>query len=317
MTTNTDPRVTGAVNPPSVKVDPAVKDVQPPPAPTPGPKIGEPEDAVKEFSSASGAFAIVDAALLDTLKDNPLAQSAVVFQTKGNVAFEVKGEYDDAVLRTLTMTPKESETEAGRIEEPGHEMDNVSPEVVSPDMAGPAAVSVAMSPVVPEGASPLSHDSSPERAIRKHTSPRARRHMQGSDRYRKNSPVKRVMSRLKRASRHQEQPDVEEAFNFILKFGGKQVTEQDLKGIKNQNLLADSLGMLMAMTMNGWETIEEGVTNGEYEIIDERFTANDAGHLMLNEKAVPLDFNWLYDVRTMLQKSITESALNIGNTLNG
>lgn len=313
MTMNTDPRVTGAVNPPSVQPDPATPAPMPPPVP--GPKMGEPEDAVKEFSSASGAFAIVDAAVLDLIKDNPLAQNAVVFQTKGDVAFTIDAEYDDTVLRSLTMAPKESNTEAGRIEEPGHEAHETSPEVVPPDMASPAAVGVAPPPVVPEGAAPLSHDSSPERAIRKHTSPRSRRHMQGSDRYRKNSPAKRVMARLKRPSRHQ--PDVEEAFNFIVKYGGKKVTEQDLSGIQNQHLLAESLGMLMAMTMNGWETIEEGVTNGEYDIIDDRFTASDAGYLMLNNKNVPLDFNWLYDVRTMLQKSITESALNIGKTLNG
>lgn len=316
MNIDTDPRVTGAVNPPSVKTEPAIKDVQPPPAA--GPKMGEPEDAVKEFTTESGAFAIVDAAILNTMKDSPIAQNAVVFQTKSNVAFEIKAEYDDTVLRSLSMAPKESDTEAGRIVPPGHEdhgPDGSSPEVVPPDMASPVAPSLAQSPVVPEGASPLSHDSSPERAIRKHTSPRSRRHMKGSDRYRKNSPVKRVMSRLKRPSRHQ--PDVEEAFNFILKYGGKKVTEQDINNLKNQQLLAESLGMLMAMTMNDWETLEEGVTNGEYEIVDDRFTADAAGYLLLNNKAVPLDFNWLYDVRTMLQKSITESALNLGKTING
>jgi hypothetical protein len=271
---------------------------------------------VKEFSAESGAFAIIDAAILKGLESNPLVQKAVVFQTKSDVAFEVTGQYDNTVLRSLTMQPKTSPSEEGRIVPPEHEAhaDGPSAEVTPPDMASPAAPSIAPSPVVPEGASPLSHDSSPERAIRKHMSPRARRHMSGSDRYRKNSPVKRVMSRLKRPSRHQ--PDVEEAFSFIVKYGSKKVTEQDLKDIKNQSLLAESLSMLMAMTMNGWETIEEGVTNGEYEIVDNRLTASKAGYLLLNNKTVPFDFNWLYDVRTMLQKSITESALNLGRTIN-
>lgn len=313
MTMNTkDPLVTGAVNPPTARPEP------PTPPPSPAPKMGEPEDAAKEFSTESGSFAIVDAAILKGMEDNPLAQKAVVFPTKGEVAFEIRAEYDDAVLRTLNMSPKESETEAGRIETPGHEShgpEGSSPEVVSPDMASPAEPSVSMSPVMPEGAAPLSHDSSPERAIRKHMTPRSRRHMNGSDRYRKTSPAKRVMSRLKRPSRHQ--PDVEEAFNFITKYGGKKVTESDIKDIKNKALLADSLGLLMAMTMNGWQTIGESVTNGTYEVVDDRFTTDKAGYLLLNNKTLPLDFNWLYDVRTTLQKNITESALNLGQIING
>jgi hypothetical protein len=315
MTTNTnDPELIGALNP-------APAHTPPPEAAELGPKdldhVGEPEDAVKVFSTASGSFAIVDAALLKGMEDNPLVQKAIVFPTKGEVAFEVKADYDDAVLRNLSMAPKEDPSDAGRIVPPEHEShDNEgSAEVVSPDMASPVAPSVAQQPVVPEGASPLSHDSSPERAIRKHTTPRSRRHMDGSDRYRKNSPVKKVMARLKRPSRHQ--PDVEEAFNFITKYGGKKVTEDVIKGIKNQALLADSIGLLMAMSMNGWQTLEEGVSNGAYEIADNRFEADKAGNLLFNEKPMPLNFNWLYEVRIMLQKSITESALNLGRTING
>lgn len=312
---NKNPALIGALNP-------APAHTPPPQPPELGPedttKVGEPENAAKQFSTASGSFAIVDAALLKGMEDNPLVQKAVVFPTKGEVAFEVTAEYDDAVLRSLSMSPKEDPSEAGRIVPPDHEShgeDGTSAEVVPPDMASPVAPSVAQQPVVPEGASPLSHDSSPERAIRKHTTPRSRRHMDGSDRYRKNSPVKKVMARLKRPSRHQ--PDVEEAFNFITKYGGKKVTEDTIKGIKNQALLAESIGLLMAMAMNGWTTLEEGVTNGVYEVVDNRLEADKAGYLLFNKKAMPFDFNWLYDVRTMLQKSITESALNLGNSING
>lgn len=312
MTMNTkDPMVTGAVNPPAARPEP-------PMPPEAGPKMGEPEDAVKEFTTESGAFAIVDAAILNTMKDSPIAQNAVVFQTKSNVAFEIRAEYDDTVLRTLSMAPKEDESEAGTIEVPGHEShgpDGSTPEVVPPDMASPVAPGVSQTPVVPEGASPLSHDSSPERAIRKHMTPRSRRHMNGSDRYRKNSPAKKVLARLKRPSRHQ--PDVEEAFNFITKYGGKKVTENDIKDIKNKALLIDSIGLLMAMSMNGWQSIGESVTNGTYEVVDDRFTADKAGYLLLNNKILPLNFNWLYDVRITLQKNITESALNLGQMING
>lgn len=304
-----DPRLTGAMNPAPAPTLP----------PDPGFKMGEPEDAVKEFTTESGAFAIVDAAILSTMKDSPIAQNAVVFQTKSNVAFEIKAEYDDTVLRTLSMAPKEDESEAGAIKAPGHEshgQDGSSPEVVPPEVAMPGAPQAAQAPqTVPEGIAPLSHDSSPERAIRKHTTPRSRRHMDGSDRYRKNSPVKRVMARLKRTSRHQ--PDVEEAFSFIAKYNGKPVTERDVKDIQNPQLLGEALGVLMAMAMGGWEALEEGVTNGSLEIIDKRFTTNDSGSLLLNNKELKLDFNWIYEARTMLQKNITESAINLGRTLNG
>lgn len=311
MTMSTNPELTGALNPAPAR--PA-----PPPPPEPGPKMGEPENASKEFSTESGSFAIVDAALLKGMEDNPLVQKAVVFSTKSDVAFEVSAEYDDAVLRSLSMSPKESDTEAGRIETPGHEshgLEGSTPEVVSPDMASPVAPAVAQTPVVPEGAAPLSHDSSPERAIRKHMTPRSRRHMNGSDRYRKTSPNRRVLARLKRPSRHQ--PDVEEAFNFISKFGGKQVTENDVKDINNKALLADSLGLLMAMTMNGWQTVGESVTNGTFEVVDDRFTTDKGGYLLINNKPLPLNFEWLYEARMVLQKNITESALNLGRTING
>lgn len=311
MTMSTNPELTGALNPAPARPEPPV------PPPEPGPKLGEPEDAVKEFSTESGSFAIVDAALLKGMEDNPLAQKAVVFPTKGEVAFEIRTEYDDAVLRGLSMSPKESSTEEGRIETPGHEdhgPEGASPEVVPPDMATPTEPAP-MTPVVPEGAAPLSHDSSPERAIRKHTTPRSRRHMDGSDRYRKNSPVKKVLSRLKRPSRHQ--PDVEEAFSFISKYGGKKVTESDVKDIKNKTLLADSLALLMAMTMNGWQTVGESVTNGTYEVADNRFTTDKGGYLLVNNKPLPLNFEWLYEARMVLQKNITESALNLGRTING
>lgn len=308
---NIDPRVTGAVNPPGARPEL-------PPPPEPGPEMtgpGEPEDATKEFSTESGSFAIVDAALLKGMEDNPLVQKAVVFPTKGNVAFEISAEYDDTVLRGLSMSPKASETEAGRIEEPGHEEHEATPEVVPPDMASPAAPVVAQTPVVPEGIAPLSHDSSPERAMRKHKTPRSRRHMDGSDRYRKVSPARKVLSRLKRPSRHQ--PDVEEAFDFITKMGGKEVTEEAVNAVNNKSLLFDSLGLLMAMTMNGWEVVDESVTNGTYEVVDDRFTIDKTGHLLMNGKRLPLDFNWLYDARMTLQKNITESALKLGRTING
>lgn len=282
------------------------------PAPDANPKppaiTQEPEAAIKEISSESGALAIVDASLILGL-DNPLAKKAVIIPTKTNVMFQVTTEYDDTVLRSLNMTPKE--TLDGQVEMPGHEAhtQNVSAEVVPPEVAKPE-----VAPIMPvEGASPLSHDSSPERAIRKHMTPRSRRHMKGSQRFRRTDPGKKIMARLKRPSRHQ--PDVEEALNLMAKFAGKPVPLEDLRQLKNPALLSEALGVLLSMSMNEWDMTDEGVTNGTYEIVNENFTTNGYGKLLYNEQALKLDFDWIYNTRNALQKTLAESAINLGRMI--
>jgi hypothetical protein len=269
---------------------------------TPTP-VGQPENQDKDFSAQTGSFAIVDASVLQDV-DNPLAKQAIIVPTKFDKAvFTVKTEYDDTILRSLTITPKQSETEPEKVEEPGHEdhTEKGTPaEVVPPEVAKDQGV-----PVPSEGnAAPLSHDDTVQRALRKHQTPRSRQHMKGSDLYRRGSPVKKVLARVKRDSRHQPKPEVEDAFQFILKNSGKSLTEEQLKAVKDPALLVEVMDFMLAMMFNNWNVVEEGTTNGDYLIEDERFSADDGGVLLYNSKKFNLAFDWIYETRYKLKRVI-------------
>jgi hypothetical protein len=163
-----------------------------------------------------------------------------------------------------------------------------------------------------EGISPLSHDNSIERAIRKHMTPRSKQHMRGSDRYRRSSPAKRVLAKLKRASRHQPKPEVDEAFSFYATNNGKTIKEEDFKNIADKALLYESIDTLMAMSMNGWQKCDNGVSNGMITIVDDRFScANDL--LLYNNKSMNLNFDWLYSVRELLRNSVAKESIDYFN----
>lgn len=159
--------------------------------------------------------------------------------------------------------------------------------------------------LVAEGLSPLSHDNSIQRKIRKHKTPRARRHMKGSDRYRRTDPVKRVKARLKRDSRHQPKPEVEEAFSFIAKYVGKPITESDLQNIGNIELFADSIDLLSAMAFGGWSKTNDGISNGRYVLENENLDIND-GQLIYNKLPLKLNWDWLYSVKQLVDKRISD-----------
>jgi hypothetical protein len=69
----------------------------------------EAEDFEEEFTAPSNKFAIVDASVLDSL-DNELAEQAITVPVKYKGAvFQVIANYDDTILRNLTITPSEVE----------------------------------------------------------------------------------------------------------------------------------------------------------------------------------------------------------------
>lgn len=269
----------------------------------------EPENQEKEFSAETGAFAIVDASVLKEI-DNPLAKKAVIIPTKFDKAvFSVKTEYDDTILRSLTITPKQSETEPEAVAEPGHDdhtQKGTPAEVTPPEVAKDQGA-----PVASEGnAAPLSHDDTVQRSLRKHQTPRSRQHMKGSNLYRKSSPVKKVLAKVKRDSRHQPKPEVEDAFQFILNNSGKQLTEEQFKTVKDPALLVEVMDLMLAMAFNNWDNVKGGTTNGDYLIEDERFSA-DGGMLLYNDKKVNLAFDWLYDTRQRMKKAALKAAWDI------
>ena len=254
------------------------------------------ENDVREFTPQSGTFAIVDAALLKDL-DSPLAKEAVIIPVKSDkVAFEVKMDYDDTTLRSVSITPKAS-PEPGAIAEPGHE-----------DHHEPEATEVIPPEDVTEGLSPLSHDSSPERAMRKHQTARSRRHMSGSDRYRIKDPAKKIMSKIKRTGHGQPRPEAHEVLEFIKNYTGKPITEDQISTFKNLQLLVETLNMLYAMACMDWEMTESGITNGQCVIEDDRFAVDNQGQLLFSGKILPLNFDWIYETRQLAQKIAQQKA---------
>jgi len=99
----------------------------------------EPEDFEEEFTAPTNKFAIVDASVLEGV-DNDLIDDAIfVPQKHPGAIFSVVANYDDTILRNLTIAPAE-------VEENGIDV---------------------VKTTKTEGIAPLSHDSSPERAVRK------------------------------------------------------------------------------------------------------------------------------------------------------
>jgi len=165
-----------------------------------------------------------------------------------------------------------------------------------------------------EGISPLSHDNSISRAIRKHKTPRSRRHMHGSDRYRKSNPTRKVQAHMRRDSRHQPKPESEEVSKFIIDNNGKKVEVESIRNI-DKNLLYESICALLSMSLAKWNKLENGVTDGTTILEHDGLTCEN-GNLLLNGKKLNLNFDWLYEVKEMIIKVLNEDNQSI-DLLNG
>jgi len=127
---------------------------------------GEPEDFEEDFTAPSNKFAIVDASVIEGL-DNELAEQAIIVPVKyPGAIFEVIAAYDDTILRNLTISP--SEVQEG-----------------DTDVVKTTEFTTA------EGIAPLSHDSSPERAVRKTI--KQIHHQAGGDKLRIKDPTKKAV----------------------------------------------------------------------------------------------------------------------------
>jgi hypothetical protein len=123
----------------------------------------EPEDFEEEFVAPTNKMALVDASVLEGL-DNELSEQAIIIPVKHpGAVFTVMAEYDDTILRHLTITP--AEIEQGGVD------------VVKTGGVGEGPERITM----PEGIAPMSNDSSPERAIRQHTSLKQKHHMKHAE----------------------------------------------------------------------------------------------------------------------------------------
>ena len=117
----------------------------------------EAEDFEEELVAPSNKVAIVDASVIEGI-DDELAQQAIIVPTKyPNAIFEVTANYDDTILRNLSIVPSQVDEGGIRV-------------VKTTDYA-------VTDKDIQEGIAPLSHDSSPERRIRKHMSLKQKHHM--------------------------------------------------------------------------------------------------------------------------------------------
>lgn len=170
---------------------------------------------------------------------------------------------------------------------------------------------------IEEGLSPLSHDNSIARKIRKHKTPRSRRHMDGSDRYRTPDPKGKILARIRRVSRHQPKPEIDEAYTFIVANMGKPIAESDIKKINNHALLVDAVEVLTAMALGGWEQCEDGITNGHYLVEGHEYKVVDNAILYKNAP-LRLDWDWLYSTRQLLRAyNVVQTNVLIDKVKNG
>lgn len=97
-------------------------------------EIGEPEDFQKKTSFKSGEFAIVDAEIVKSLKDDVSLDNVIFVPTKQSVEnpsdFKIVAEYDDATLRRLVIEPAfsddpETEVDLAEAQLAGHGGDTV------------------------------------------------------------------------------------------------------------------------------------------------------------------------------------------------
>jgi hypothetical protein len=89
--------------------EPVVEDVD---------KEVEAEDFEEHFAAPTDKIAIVDASVVESIHDNELVEQAIIIPTKLHDAeFVISAQYDDTVLRSLTMEPAEVDDAEGEIDE--------------------------------------------------------------------------------------------------------------------------------------------------------------------------------------------------------
>jgi len=282
----------------------------------------EPEDFTKEFSVHSQEFALVDASVLDTCQ-SPLAKKAIRVPLKhADVILSVTAEYDDTILRNLTIKPAQSDVdpkeiktkahkpnkEIGKGLEPGEEDDTTQHLVGEKREAGNI-------PTTKRG----KDQSSTHKSLRKHSSWAERNKMRGNMEYpgrtrqphnrgggTANAPSKRQKSRQgKRLHKGKKQRSSSLA-DLVLNLmkTGKAVTPEDLQKVEDKDILLESLNMLLAMTMNGWEVKGNIITNGNHVLRESDWDVEEG--FIVGCENLSFDFDWIYDTRRTLDKVIVE-----------
>lgn len=295
-------------------------------------------DFEQDFHTESGKIAIVDAAILDGIR-NPLVKKAIVVPTRYDPAvFTVQGEFDDSILRSLCITPKEDME--GNI----HKHDEVDGNdvVVKPPKKAPAEGVIG---------SPLSND--PQRKMRARLDPagkaagtvsgdrRANRTRKDNGGHKKTggqAPVAQAVGRKGHQSaadglqsaRRSRRPkarkqaqksrlknlrsDIQQVHDFILdSIENGTVTVEDIAKIENRRLLSEIVNKMFYMCTSGWE-LTDGVLKHSLGVeADPNMWVVKEGRLFHADtgKSPNIDFDWAYKAKSAIKDFIIEENKNL------
>jgi len=294
----------------------------------------EAENFDKEFTVHSGAFVIVDAAVLDHI-EHPLAKKAIHVPVKhADAVFRVVGEYDDTILRSLSVEPAYEESDPEKVAQSSHRPH--TKEVgkgLEPGEKDKSDDHIASEGNRAHGVHPATSnkgESSPNKNLRQRTSRKENTKMSsrrgGKDYTRtlkpgsmigRRQPQKRP-SRRRRASRrhkgaHQPESARSTVINFIVEGMGNYVEQEILNQFEHKAMLSEALGMLLAMTMNGWEIKGDLITNGTHVLFAEDWNVEEG--FLSDSEELSFDFDWIYDTKRALDNVILEEKQNNINIL--
>jgi hypothetical protein len=176
------------------------------------------------------------------------------------------------------------------------------------------------------------HDDSMSRRFRKTI--KGRRHLKGDDSKSKPDPLKRPVPKIGRKSNNNKPtPNFrkkkvlidtakiagvhKEAIEFIVANDGKPITLESVRAIKDKLALQTVVNRMMAYHLDNWKEDDGKITNGQIVADPALWTVKEG---ILYNRATgqrPANFDWLYDLRTVLESTIVENIDTIKDMING
>ena len=259
-------------------------------------------DFTQDITTESGAFAIVDASILNST-DSPLANKAVVVPTKHDGIFTISGKYSDGIITSLTITPKKDQH--------GDVVDKVE-SVGSGGVPKPGQVVKVQEGLIPAHSSAkASHDDRIGRRMREAGGSKPMRdHMAGKKRH-KPDPIRHASPKMERGTmeKHTEKKrlkgagmvgEMKEIYDFVNNtVKNNDVTVEDIEKVKNKELLGRTINKMYSMCLSGW-VLEEGILKNTETGIEANASAWSVKDGLLVDASgnnPGVDFDWAYKAR--------------------
>lgn len=179
------------------------------------------------------------------------------------------------------------------------------------------------------------HDDSISRRLRKtpngiHHLKGDRKDKDGTDKMSIPNPAKSPLPRLGRKSNNNKpkrkrvlidknkiNESYREAIIFIESHEGKPITRGDLLSVNDKIALQSVVGRMLAYHLGEWRDDGDIITNGSIEVNRNLW---EVKHNMLYSKVTgerPTNYDWLYNLRMMLESTIIEDIDSIRERING